>query len=852
VPEHLALAVVVAVLVGLAAANQWTWTWDQNVYDWRLKLGTRDPPDDLVIAAIDQRSLDALVDWPWSRMVYVRLLDRLRSAGVRTVVLDVIFSEPSAEGPQVDQALAEAVAAHGQVVLPVAHVSVRLGGQPLELMPYPALYAAAAGVGHVETQLDHDGQARSVYLKAGLGEPFWWHLALATLQLEDPKRWQTPPGLTNTEPVSGSPFVWERDHQIWIPFMGPPGRVPSFSVADLLQGVPLDIELRDRIVLVGATATSLGDALPTPVSGDRQPMPGVEIIANVIDGLRQNLQILPLGNPQTVLLSVTLAISPLLVFPYLAPRGVLALTVAATVGVLLLSVLLLWKARLWFPPMAALLGIACSYPIWSWLRLEMLVRHLDDELKRLRSQPRELPGEGSPSLESAMGFVSRLLPLQGAALVSHADHRLAVWRHGNDTAPPPGANAMLRVSDPDAYCELMLRWGGTEPPSAIEHALLRELLRELAPHAAPTVGENSEPVQARVELVREATARLRAMRAFVTDSLAQMADGVLVANVAGRILVGNQNAAHQLGYADASEIWGLPVDEVLAGMSIADSPEWAKALRQALVEGCATQLETTDRSGRETLVHLAPFRGDGAGATGLIVNLADVSALRESERRRVELLGFISHDLRSPLASIVALTQLMALQGAGDERASRIEAHARRTLNLADDLLALARMEGGEGIDDEPVDLVNVVRSTLIQMRDHASTHGAELSSELPAEPLMLHGDERLLERMLMNLVGNALKYSAPDTPVRIHMSGADDQVFLTVEDRGYGISEADIPRLFDRFRRGSSQEHRRECGVGLGLAFVKQVVEQHGGTISVDSQVGEGSRFLLRFPRRV
>jgi signal transduction histidine kinase len=194
----------------------------------------------------------------------------------------------------------------------------------------------------------------------------------------------------------------------------------------------------------------------------------------------------------------------------------------------------------------------------------------------------------------------------------------------------------------------------------------------------------------------------------------------------------------------------------------------------------------------------------------------------------------------------------MALQGAGDERASRIEAHARRTLNLADDLLALARMEGGEGIDDEPVDLVNVVRSTLIQMRDHASTHGAELSSELPAEPLMLHGDERLLERMLMNLVGNALKYSAPDTPVRIHMSGADDQVFLTVEDRGYGISEADIPRLFDRFRRGSSQEHRRECGVGLGLAFVKQVVEQHGGTISVDSQVGEGSRFLLRFPRRV
>lgn len=845
-PEQLFLTILLGTLVALVAATEWLWTWDQNIYDWQLRAADRSAPGDLIIIAVDERSLDALGQWPWSRALHAELLDRLRAAGSRAVLFDVIFAESGAADPAGDVALAGAVSAHGRVVLPVVHVDVRLGGQPMELLPYPALASVAADLGHVETQLDPDGLARSVYLQAGLGDPHWPHLAVAALRLEDPRRWNRLPGRSNPAQAASSPYFWQRDRQVWIPYLGPPGSFHRLSYVDVLRGEVPAALLRDRVLLVGATAAGMGDALPTPVSGLSHPMPGVEIVANVYDSLRRELEIVPLSSVLSVPITVVLAILPLVLYPYLAPRAALGAALGAALATLSVSVLLLHFGRLWFPPSAALLGIATSYPLWSWRRLEALVRYLDAEIEHLHGEPSGLPGAGTPSLDTAMEFVAGLLPVRSAALVSSTGRTLAAWQ-GSLSLP---VRSRQQFSSPDSACGLVLDWSGTEAPAEAEAALLNELLKELAPYGCSRRGDTHELVQARVEQVREATARLREMRAFVTDSLAQMADGVLVVSACGRVLIANQRAAEQLGVAAAESLAGQTLASAVEPVQLGRGQSWSEALRRCLLEARGAQLESVDQYGRELLIQLAPFRGHGRLPRGVIVNLSDVTALRDSERRRRELLGFISHDLRSPLVSILALTQLMGLEGQQDERGHRIEAHARRTLDLADDLLALARVEGGEIVEAEPVDMVAVARSALDHISDEAAARHTVLTPVLGVDPVVIKGDRDLLERVLVNLVGNAVKYSPQGSQVWLRVAAEGELAVCEVRDQGSGIEQADQARVFQRFQRGSRVEHQRAPGVGLGLAFVKQVVEHHAGHISVHSQTGRGSCFRVELPR--
>lgn len=843
--EQLLLTVVVGTLVAFVAASDWLWTWDQNIYDWQLRSARRSAPEDLIIVSVDERSLEALGQWPWSRAVHAELLERLRAAGTRAVLFDIIFGEPSTADPTGDVAFAQAVSAHGRVVLPVVHVQVRLGGQPFELLPYPPLASVAADLGHVEAQLDPDGLARSVYLQAGLGDPHWPHLAVAALRLEDPRRWSQLPGRSNPAQPASSPYLWQRDRQVWIPYVGPPGSFLRLSYIDVLRGEVPDTLLRDRVLLVGATAAGMGDALPTPVSGLSHPMPGVEIVANVYDSLRRDLQIVPLSSLVTVPISAALAVLPLLIYPYLAPRMALVAAIGAALAALTLSVALQQLGRLWFPPSAALLGIASSYPLWSWRRLEALVRYLDAEIDRLHGEPSGLPGEGTPSLDSAMEFVETLLPVGAAALVSSSGRTLAAWR----AAQPLPVVSRQQFTSPESACELVVDWGGAELPTEAEVALLEALLVELAPYGSPRLSDSHELVQARIEQVREATARLREMRAFVTDSLAQMADGVLVVSACGRVLIANQRAAEQLGFAAPDTLSGQSLVSAVEALQLARGRTWGEALHRCLLKGRGAQLEAEDPQGREFLVQLVPFKGHGGHPRGVILNLSDVTALRESERRRRELLGFISHDLRSPLVSILSLTQLMGLEGQGDERGHRIESHARRTLNLADDLLALARIEGGEHIRSEPVDLVAVARSALDHASDEAAAKEITLTPVLGVDPVLVKGDWDLLERVLVNLVGNASKYSPRRSQVWLRVALESTRAVCEVRDQGGGIQPGDRERLFQRFQRGSQTQQQRKHGVGLGLAFVKQAVELHGGNISVHSEPGRGSCFRVELP---
>ncbi|HVK57042.1 MAG TPA: CHASE2 domain-containing protein, partial [Burkholderiales bacterium] len=156
--------------------------WNLLAYDSALWLMSAPAPDDVVLAAIDEHSLEALGRWPWPRRIHAGLVDRLTEAGVRAVAFDIVFSEPDLSDPGGDQLLAEALRRNGQVVLPVFPMSDTVGSQIRANLPLVE-FQSVAKLGHVDAELDKDGLARSVYLKAGIGSTTWSHLSLALLEL---------------------------------------------------------------------------------------------------------------------------------------------------------------------------------------------------------------------------------------------------------------------------------------------------------------------------------------------------------------------------------------------------------------------------------------------------------------------------------------------------------------------------------------------------------------------------------------------------------------------------------------------------------------------------------------------
>ena len=389
------LFALIGIAVCAAVWNGWLWREDLLIYDAGLTYGTA--PTDIVIVAIDDTSLAQIGRWPWRRAVHAALLGRLRAAGARAVALDIVFSEPDPVSPQDDALLAAALRAGPPTALPLIVDWHAANRQPREILPIAPLAQAAAALAHAHLEIDRDGIARSVFLREGIGAANRPHLSLALLEAARHRPLIDLPGARAPEGAIPT-NVWARDYRILIPFLGPPGRFEHLSYVDVLRGAVPDSALRGKFVLVGATAQGLGDAYPTPTSGEGVAMPGVEISANVLHALRTNHTI----KPASLLPCLALSLLPLgagfLGFLRLSPRNALALIILLCAATLAFSAAALRIAYWWWPPSAALAGLALAYPLWSWRRLEATQGYLDDEMARLDQEP--LPFAGALPPES--------------------------------------------------------------------------------------------------------------------------------------------------------------------------------------------------------------------------------------------------------------------------------------------------------------------------------------------------------------------------------------------------------------------------------------------------------------------
>lgn len=378
--------VVTLILIPLTAALSLTHALglDSLIYDRLLMMARLNADPRILVITIDNRSLAQIGRWPWPRDIHAALLERLTKAKPAVILFDVIFSESGQE----DRRFASALCQSGVVVLPSIRRNIELEDDvPSEFLPTPALSKCAWGIGHINVQADSDGVVRNVYLREGLAAKPRLQMAWVGYSLVNPSASASPlPGQGSQGDAQG----WVNDHRIRIPYLKSAHAFASVSYSSVLRGEVPDAVLRDRIILIGATAPGLGDRYVTPISGSAGGTPGIEVQASILNGLLQGRSVAELPNWLGALLAVVpvmllLAIMLLsgLRFALLSSFGVGALT--------LLACLLLLQAGWWWPPSASLLGVLLAYLLWNWRRLNAALGYLGWELARLDQEPQVLP-----------------------------------------------------------------------------------------------------------------------------------------------------------------------------------------------------------------------------------------------------------------------------------------------------------------------------------------------------------------------------------------------------------------------------------------------------------------------------
>lgn len=243
---------------------------------------------------------------------------------------------------------------------------------------------------------------------------------------------------------------------------------------------------------------------------------------------------------------------------------------------------------------------------------------------------------------------------------------------------------------------------------------------------------------------------------------------------------------------------------------------------------------------------------------------ADLSAanaeLARAARAKDEFLANISHELRTPLNTVLGLAEVLQEGGFGPlgtdqlEAAHNIEESGRHLLSLINDVLDISKIEAGRlQLQGEPLDVAAVCQASVRLVREAAQRKGLQLSVVVDPDVTELVADQRRLKQMLVNLLGNACKFTPEGGRIGLEVAGeaADDCVCFTVWDTGIGIAPDDQPRLFQPFVQLDSRLARQYAGTGLGLSLVRHMAEMHGGGVSLTSAPGAGSRFMLRLPWR-
>jgi len=235
-----------------------------------------------------------------------------------------------------------------------------------------------------------------------------------------------------------------------------------------------------------------------------------------------------------------------------------------------------------------------------------------------------------------------------------------------------------------------------------------------------------------------------------------------------------------------------------------------------------------------------------------IFSFEDVSAFRDHEQLRTDVMYMVVHDLRTPISAIKSYAELATQVGPvtpqQQQFLNRVQQAVTTTNMLLNDLLDITWIDSGVPIQKQEVNIAYLVHTIFESLEQRAHTHGVTLHITIGPDLPPVFGEPHRLERVFSNLLVNAIKYSGEGKSVYVTVSRAGQFITVSIADNGMGIPSEHLPHIFDRFYRVPNEDHRKE-GMGLGLAIVKAIVEKHGGHVEVQSEIGQGSTFMVVLP---
>ncbi|HEX6506522.1 MAG TPA: PAS domain-containing sensor histidine kinase, partial [Chloroflexota bacterium] len=348
--------------------------------------------------------------------------------------------------------------------------------------------------------------------------------------------------------------------------------------------------------------------------------------------------------------------------------------------------------------------------------------------------------------------------------------------------------------------------------------------------------------------------------------LGQIAEGLVIVDARHRITFTNETAQALLGM----DVTGMDLSTFATTLHLAareGQPAFESGLGvdHALESREVTPLDFRIRrpDGMELIIQgsAAPVTGENGAQLGAVVTFRDVTAQQTLERQKDDFLAAAAHDLKTPLTTVKGIAQILQRRvGRWDtpeaesllEDLSRIDATATRMAILINKLLDLTRLQMDQplDLDKRPTGVVALARSMIAEQQISGAPHRVRLESDGPE--IVGVWDAFRLERVISNLLSNAIRYSPEGGEITISIQRLEEAgrswVEIIVRDQGIGIPAKDLPHIFERFFRASNVVGQI-AGVGIGLSGVRQIVEQHGGSIAAESQEGIGTTFTVRLP---
>jgi CHASE2 domain-containing sensor protein/signal transduction histidine kinase len=723
------------------------------------------------LVVIDDLSLSRYGRWPWPRSLLAQLVRATSAQKPAAIGLDILLAEHGEV--RGDEELANALHSAGNVVLAAKLSS---SGERLWVDPQPLFRSNAAGIGHVQAVEDSDGICRSVPLREmNVDGP---RLALAvqvarTAGHEMPELTQS--GSTGWQ-VYSPEYLTINFRK---PFETNPANPPfvTVSAAELMDGHMGDrregdghggASLQGKAVLIGFAATDLSDRLPTPVSG-QMPMPGVEVHANLLDGILSGRSLRPAPMwPQILFLTLFCLFSTWMVLRWPLWNGILL--------------------------QAAILGLSYAAGYWIFLHQGQMV-------------------DFGPVLCAGVLAV----PLAQLWNLAAVDRGLT--------------ESLSQLRD-------TLQIGEAVKVSGTPHLL-----------AWP---EGSGDLQWRVEFVNRLQAELGSLYAFRQNLLESMQEGLAVFDSDGKVLFRNrcwdefcrkQGWDPKLELGEFARLLGHP-----SWANVAERVRSAPA-RTGLAEGGFPPLESEvalkGSFWQVRGVHLPPFSNQADDPPGYklssqwMVVVTDLTSIQERDAARAEALRFVTHELRTPLVSIQGFAEYLLHypQASGTpDAAATIFRESQRLVSLINTYLDVLRFDAGaRSIRREPVSIPEIVAQVQRVMSPIAEAAKIRVAAEIQPKLPELQGDAPMLTGVLLNLLNNAVKYSPAGSQIRLRVSAAETTITFEVQNPGPVIPPEDLARLFEPFYRTPAADDSG-AGWGLGLTFVKRIVEEHFGRLEADS----------------